>query len=206
MKRKYLEYLVLAVCIAVLAIIYLMPEPEPLPPIPESQPLGSVEQQFKRDVKAMPVIETVTAEVEEEFTPKDDIPLEDCDQVSLYYICKVNKVPMAYALAIIETESNFDYYAVGSRGEVGLFQIHPINWERMKAQDIDVKCTTGNIEAGVMILKESLDRAQELDYATMIYKCGESRATELISEGVKLKTCETVALLTMKYEAILNEN
>ena len=181
-------------------------------PIPEPKPYVSVSEQFMQDVKNLPdpkeEEEVLTEETkfwrnEDPFEPSDLIPLSYEDQISLHHICKLNHVPIAYALAIIETESNFDETAVGSCGEVGVFQINPVNWARFEAQGIDVHCMTGNLEAGVMMLREALDAYMEMDKATMVYKCGLGRARELINEGVRLDICDEVSGLTMFYEEVL---
>lgn len=183
-----------------------------LEPVPEPKAYVSVSEQFMQDVKNLPdpkeEEEVLTEETkfwrnEDPFEPSDLIPLSYEDQISLHHICKLNHVPIAYALAIIETESHFDETAVGSCGEVGVFQINPVNWARFEAQDIDVHCMTGNLEAGVMMLREALDAYMEMDKATMVYKCGLGRARELINEGVKLDICDEVSGLTMYYEEVL---
>ena len=181
-------------------------------PMPESKPYVSVSEQFMQDVKNLPdpkePEEVLTEQTkfwrnEDPFEPSDLIPLSYEDQISLHHICKLNHVPIAYALAIIETESHFDETAVGSCGEVGVFQINPVNWARFEAQDIDVHQMTGNLEAGVMMLREALDAYMEMDKATMVYKCGLGRARELINEGVRLDICDEVSGLTMFYEEVL---
>ena len=181
-------------------------------PIPEPKPYVSVSEQFMQDVKNLPdpkeeeeapTEETKFWRNKDPFEPSDLIPLSYEDQISLHHICKLNHVPIAYALAIIDTESHFDETAVGSCGEVGVFQINPVNWARFEAQDIDVHQMTGNLEAGVMMLREALDAYMEMDKATMVYKCGLGRARELINEGVRLDICDEVSGLTMFYEEVL---
>lgn len=194
-------------------VIYFTRDTTPdVGPIPEPKPYVSVSEQFMRDVQNLPdpkeEEETSTEQTkfwrnEDPFEPSDFIPLSYEDQISLHHICKLNHVPIAYALAIIDTESHFDETAVGSCGEVGVFQINPVNWARFEAQDIDVHCMTGNLEAGVMMLREALDTYMEMDKATMVYKCGLGRARELINEGVRLEVCDEVSSLTMFYEEVL---
>lgn len=183
------------------------PEPEP---VPEPKPYVTVSEQFTKDVQNLPDPKEIEVEEEtnfwrneEPFEPNDLIPLSAEDQIQLYHICRVNHVPMPYALAIIDTESNFDSTAVGSCGEVGVFQINPINWYRFEKQGIDVHTMTGNLEAGVMMLREALDAYMEMDSATMVYKCGLGRARELIAGGVRLEVCNEVSSLAMYYEEIL---
>ena len=183
------------------------PEPEP---VPEPKPYVTVSEQFMRDVQNLPDPKEIEVEEEtnfwrneEPFEPNDLIPLSAEDQIQLYHICRVNHVPMPYALAIIDTESNFDSTAVGSCGEVGVFQINPVNWYRFEQKGIDVHTMTGNLEAGAMMLREALDAYMEMDNATMVYKCGLGRTRELINEGVRLEVCDEVSSLAMYYEEIL---
>ena len=182
------------------------PEPES---VPEPKPYVTVSEQFMKDVQNLPDPKEIEEEEvnywrnEEPFEPLDLIPLCAEDQIQLYHICRVQNVPMPYALAIIDTESNFDPDAVGSCGEVGVFQINPVNWYRFEKQGIDVHTMTGNLEAGVMMLREALDAYMEMDSATMVYKCGLGRARELINEGVRLEVCDEVSSLAMYYEEIL---
>lgn len=169
----------------------------------------SVREQFMQDIKNLPdpveedpIIPTWRNE--DVYTYNPLIPMSEEDQKSLYYICKQNNVPMSYALAIIDSESDFKSDAIGSSGEVGVFQIHPVNWDRMEDKDIDVHCMTGNLEAGVLMLREALDMYMEMDRATMVYKCGPGRAKELIDQGIKLDICDEVSGLAMYYEELLN--
>ena len=198
------------VAVAFFGVLCLFPKKTVDIEIPEPTPYISVREQFMNDIKNLPdpveedpIIEpTWRNEDIYEYNPL--IPLSEEDQKSLYYICKRNNVPMSYALAIMDSESGFRAEAVGSCGEVGVFQIHPVNWDRMEARDIDVHCMTGNIEAGVLMLREALDTYMEMDKATMVYKCGAGRAKELIDQGVKLDICDEVSGLAMYYEEILN--
>lgn len=204
----------LAAIIFIWLIIFAIPEKTPdVEPIPEPKQYVSVSEQFMSDVKNLPDPKPIEEEDEEEtftywrnedtFQPCELISLSAEDQIQLYHICKVNHVPMAYALAIIHSESFFDETAVGACGEVGVFQINPINWYRFEQKEIDVQTMTGNLEAGVMMLREALDTYMEMDKATMVYKCGAGRAKELIEEGVRLEVCDEVSSLTMMYEELL---
>lgn len=182
------------------------------PIVYEVKPEITIHEQFMRDIKKLPdPVGSYEPKEEVEFWRNTDpfqanelIPLSEADQISLHHICKVNHVPMSFALAIIDTESNFDENAVGNCGEVGLFQINPVNWERMAEKDIDVHCTTGNMEAGVLMLREALDTYMEMDKATMVFKCGAGRAKELIDADIKLEVCDEVSSLAMYYEELLN--
>lgn len=172
-----------------------------------SEPVQDVTENVVNISKAVePPVEEPTVEVKKTvtyFNGSDQIPLTTDEQEALYCICKFHSVPMAYALAIMETESNFDYDAEGSVGEIGLMQVHPVWWESMAEQRIDVHTVEGNMEAGVLILSECLRAFREMDACTMGYKCGIGRATELVGEGVRLDFCDKVVDLCMKYETII---
>ena len=202
---RVMEAISLAVSVITILILVIWPPMDAPEPNPEEEPYTPVKVQVLKDTPKVIHLSTVECQ-QSEFKPTDEIGLYYDDQLTLHQLCKENNVPMAYALAIIETESNFRYDAVGSLGEVGLFQIHPINWELFEAKGVDVNTAKGNIEAGVTILAECLNKCKELDASTMYYKCGPSRAQELMLDGVRLKVCDRVALLTMYYEGILNEN
>ena len=214
MKYDFKDFVMIGlVAVIFVWVIWFTRDTTPdIEPVPEPKAYVSVSEQFMQDVKNLPdpkeEEEVLTDETkfwrnEDPFEPSDLIPLSYEDQISLHHICKLNHVPIAYALAIIETESHFDETAVGSCGEVGVFQINPVNWARFEAQDIDVHQMTGNLEAGVMMLREALDAYMEMDKATMVYKCGLGRARELINEGVRLDICDEVSGLTMFYEEVL---
>ena len=211
-EKNDVVMMIIAAAAFIAVLVFTRDKTPDVEPIPEPKPYVSVSEQFMQDVKNLPDPkedeETPTEETkfwrnEDPFEPSDFIPLSYEDQISLHHICKLNHVPIAYALAIIDTESHFDETAVGSCGEVGVFQINPVNWARFEAQDIDVHQMTGNLEAGVMMLREALDAYMEMDKATMVYKCGLGRARELINEGVRLEVCDEVSSLTMFYEEVL---
>lgn len=208
--RKDVVMMICAAAAFVWVLIFTRDRTPDLEPVPEPKPYVTVSEQFMKDVQNLPDPKEI--EVEEEtnfwrnevpFEPSDLIPLLAEDQIQLYHICRVNHVPMPYALAIIDTESNFNSEVVGSCGEVGVFQINPVNWYRFEQKGIDVHTMTGNLEAGVMMLREALDAYMEMDSATMVYKCGLGRARELIAEDVRLEVCDEVSSLAMYYEKIL---
>ena len=210
---KRIDIILTAVAAALtIFVIIKYPSPRELPEVeaPEAAVLSvSVEEEFIEDVKALPgpaiKEEVKTWQRVEEFTPTDEILLDAADQTTLYYLCKQNNVPMAYALAIIESESDFKWDAVGSLGECGVFQINPVNWEHFESIGIDIHTHAGNLEAGVIMLSECLEHFHEIDGATMGYKCGIYKAKELVAEGVRLSFCDEIVDLTRKYQEVLDE-
>lgn len=136
----------------------------------------------------------------------DRISLSTDEQKHLYDVCKKWNVPVAYACAVIQSESHFDNEVVGGCGEVGYMQVHPVNWERMDQLGLNVRNNLDNLECGVIILHENIEYFREFDAATMGYKCGTGRAAELIAEGIILEVCEEVAQQTMYYESVIAED
>jgi len=208
--RKDVVMMMCAAAAFIWVLIFTQDKTPDFEPVPEPKPYVTVSEQFMKDVQNLSGPKEIETEEETNFwrnevpfEPSGLIPLSAEDQIQLYHICRVQNVPMPYALAIIDTESNFDSTAVGSCGEVGVFQINPVNWYRFEKQGIDVHTMTGNLEAGVMMLREGLDAYMEMDSATMVYKCGLGRAKELINEGVRLEVCDEVSSLAMYYEEIL---
>lgn len=210
---KRIDVIMTAVC-AFVTIVTLaaLPKPKEIPDVEvvetvEADPI-TVKEQVMTEIKALPapaVKEDITTwqRPEDEFIPTDEILLDAADQTTLYYLCKQNNVPMAYALAIMESESDFNWDAVGSLGECGVFQINPVNWEHFESIGIDIHTHAGNLEAGVIMLSECLEHFHEIDGATMGYKCGIYKAKELVAEGIRLSFCDEIVDLTMKYQEVL---
>ena len=175
--RKDVVMMICAAAAFIWVLIFTQDKTPDLEPVPEPKPYVTVSEQFMKDVQNLPdpkeieeEEETIFWRNEVPFEPTDFIPLSAEDQIQLYHICRVNHVPMPYALAIIDTESNFKVDVVGSCGEVGVFQINPVNWYRFEKQGIDVHTMTGNLEAGVMMLREALDSYMEMDSAIRMHR------------------------------------
>lgn len=176
-------------------------QPEPLKVIRLEESVTSIE-----DVPEAFTEEDIPEEWKEikPFKPYDCIPLDEWEQEYLFSCCKEYNVPVTYALAIIESETHFNWDAVGSCGEIGIFQVHPINWEWATEKNQDPHTHAGNICTGVEILSNNIKEFGEMDKATMGFKCGTARAHELINEGVKLSICDTVSGYAEKWEELLN--
>lgn len=159
---------------------------------------------FETPTEAEPEQE-VNKELVEVWQGSSEIDLPEDEQEVLYSLCIKYSVPMAYALAIIESESGFDSESIGSLGEVGYFQIHPCHWDEMSQNGIDVFTTYGNLEAGVKILNDCLVTFRDLEAATMGFKCGKYRAIDLVSQGVRLESAKEVTELAIYYEPIVKE-
>ena len=98
--------------------------------------------------------------------------------------CDDYNVPYALALAIAEVETHFDPDAVSPTGDHGLMQINEINHEWLSQNGIDVHTYEGNIEGGIFIIADLLDRFETPERALMAYNCGPTGARNLWDAGV----------------------
>ena len=93
------------------------------------------------------------------------------------------------ALAVAETESRFDMTAVGSLGEVGMFQLLPgpggaYHGEIETATGLDVHTDAGNIAGGVWKLAGLMKKYGNANDAAMAYNMGEGGAKKARANGV----------------------
>lgn len=97
--------------------------------------------------------------------------------------CEEYGVPYALALAIAEVETHFDPDAVSGTGDYGLMQINTCNHEWLAEKGIDVMTHEGNIEAGIYIISQHLEKYGEPELALMAYNCGPTGARRLWDAG-----------------------
>lgn len=97
--------------------------------------------------------------------------------------CEEYGVPYALALAIAEVETHFDPDAVSGAGDYGLMQINTCNHEWLAEKGIDVMTHEGNIEAGIYIISQHLEKYGEPELALMAYNCGPTGAKRLWDAG-----------------------
>jgi len=115
-----------------------------------------------------------------------DVPL---DAEVLEYLtgqCELRGVPVALALAMIETESNYDADAVSADGScLGLMQISKINtdWLGEELGTTDLRDARQNIEAGLYILAGYLDKYDDIHKALMCYNMGHAGAKRAWKKG-----------------------
>lgn len=93
------------------------------------------------------------------------------------------------ALAVAEAESQFDMTAVGSLGEVGMFQLLPgpgdaYHEEIEAATGLDVHTDAGNIAGGVWKLAGLMKKYGNANDAAMAYNMGEGGAAKARANGV----------------------
>ena len=105
-------------------------------------------------------------------------------QVTMLEMCEKYEVPFALALAVAEQESTFNPDAVSTTDDYGLMQINKINFEWLREKGIEPLEHKGNIEAGVMILSESVRKHGDYGLALMAYNCGDTGAKRLWEKGI----------------------
>lgn len=97
--------------------------------------------------------------------------------------CEEYGVPYALALAIADVETHFDPDAVSGTGDYGLMQINAINHEWLSELGIDVMTYEGNIEAGIYMISQHLNKYGEPELALMAYNSGPTGAQRLWDAG-----------------------
>ena len=90
-------------------------------------------------------------------------------------------VPASLALAIAQRESNFDNNAVGSAGEIGIFQLLPSTAAQLGVDPTD---PTQNIAGGVAYLAQLLRTfGGDTQKAAAAFNCGPTCVSNAISQG-----------------------
>lgn len=131
------------------------------------------------------VVETMPGEVTDEAEQieaaliesgylREDIPLSYDLQDELQTSCLRWGIPYELALAVIQTESNFDPAAVGPDGrDHGLFQIRDSNFQWLTdCTGEDPTDPTGNIRCGVWMLHYLVDKYGDTETALTAYRYG----------------------------------
>lgn len=105
---------------------------------------------------------------------REDVPLSYDLQDELQTSCLRWGIPYELALAVIQTESNFDPEAVGPDGrDHGLFQIRDSNFQWLTdCTGEDPMETTGNIRCGVWLLHYLVDKYGDTETALTAYRYG----------------------------------
>lgn len=103
--------------------------------------------------------------------------------------CEEYGCPYPLALAVAQTESNFDMDAVGASGEVGIMQLNPgpgssYHAEIQAATGLDPTTVSGNIAGGCYKLGLYLDKYGSVEKAAMAYNMGEGGARSAWDSGI----------------------
>lgn len=133
--------------------------------------------------------ETTEPQEQEETQPVKvyiDVPLSNELQEFIENLADEYDIPSEVVVAIIKRESNFDRYAVGGEGEMGLMQIHPCNtWQLYEELGVsDLFDPEENIWGGIYLLSKVFHKYDTTAMALMCYNCGETRAKQLFAQGI----------------------
>jgi len=132
-----------------------------------------------------------------------NVPLTPELQIHAQQICDQYHVGYAFFLAMCESESSFNPEALGDSGaSQGLMQINRCNWERY---DLDASMVFDNVEIGIRMMAELIEKYQEFDAVVMAYKGGESFADEWIAQGKRLDCCDKLVERTMYWQTVIDE-
>lgn len=115
------------------------------------------------------------------------MPYEWQDYMRTY--CEEYGCPYPLALAVAQTESNFDMDAVGASGEVGIMQLNPgpggsYHAEIQAATGLDPTTASGNIAGGCYKLGLYLAKYGNVEKAAMAYNMGEGGAKNAWAGGI----------------------
>jgi len=141
----------------------------------------------------------------------EKIPLDPHLQEIMWNECERWGCPYTLALAVAEVESEFDMWAVGAIGEVGLMQLNPgpggaYHDELEAATGMDPKTQEGNISCGVYLLGKYMTLYDDVAKSAMAYSMGHSGAKKAWAAGVTtIDHAEKVLAAMARWEAALHE-
>lgn len=113
-----------------------------------------------------------------------DMPYEE--QEFLFCLCRGYNIDFCLAMAVIQTESQFDANAISSTNDYGLMQINEMNhdWLTETLGVTDYLDPYQNIRAGMFVLRKLFERYQDTELVLMAYKMGENGASRLWDKGI----------------------
>lgn len=140
----------------------------------------------------------------------DAVPLPYDLQDIMRSACSTYGCPYPMALAVAETESQFDQEAVGAVGEVGIMQLNPgpggaYHAELEAATGQDPAAPSGNIVCGVYLLGKYMATYGDPAMAAMAYNMGEAGAKKAWAAGVTSTDYTAAVLEAMeRWECLVN--
>ena len=189
--------LFVAVCVVMVAKAYSEePAAEPAAPEASAAPAAILptellfnaaeEEEYMEDPQETEKIEEALL-AQGYFSLAVPMPYEWQDYMRTY--CEEYGCPYPLALAVAQTESNFDMDAVGASGEVGIMQLNPgpggsYHAEIQAATGLDPTTASGNIAGGCYKLGLYLDKYGSVEKAAMAYNMGEGGARSAWDSGI----------------------
>lgn len=199
-RNKVLAFIALAlfvvVCVVMVAKAYSEePAAEPAAPEASAAPAAimptellftAAEEEYMEDPQETEKIEEALL-AQGYFSLAVPMPYEWQDYMRTY--CEEYGCPYPLALAVAQTESNFDMDAVGASGEVGIMQLNPgpggsYHAEIQAATGLDPTTTSGNIAGGCYKLGTYLAKYENVEKAAMAYNMGEAGAKAAWKNGI----------------------
>lgn len=201
-RNKVLAFIALAlfvaVCVVMVAKAY-SEEPAAEPAVPEASAApaailptellftaAAAEEEYMEDPQETEKIEEALL-AQGYFSLAVPMPYEWQDYMRTY--CEEYGCPYPLALAVAQTESNFDMDAVGASGEVGIMQLNPgpgssYHAEIQAATGLDPTTASGNIAGGCYKLGLYLAKYGSVEKAAMAYNMGEGGARSAWDSGI----------------------
>ena len=194
-RNKVLAFIALAlfvaVCVVMVAKAYSEePAAEPAAVtaaiLPTELLFNAAEEEYMEDPQETEKIEEALL-AQGYFSLAVPMPYEWQDYMRTY--CEEYGCPYPLALAVAQTESNFDMDAVGASGEVGIMQLNPgpggsYHAEIQAATGLDPTTTSGNIAGGCYKLGLYLAKYGSVEKAAMAYNMGEGGARSAWDSGI----------------------
>jgi len=200
-RNKVLAFIALAlfvaVCVVMVAKAYSEePAAEPAAPEASAAPAAilptellftaAAEEEYMEDPQEAEKIEEALL-AQGYFSLAVPMPYEWQDYMRTY--CEEYGCPYPLALAVAQTESNFDMDAVGASGEVGIMQLNPgpggsYHAEIQAATGLDPTTASGNIAGGCYKLGLYLAKYGSVEKAAMAYNMGEGGARSAWDSGI----------------------
>ena len=116
-----------------------------------------------------------------------DVPLSDEIQDTIFKLCEEYDFEPVLILAMIKKESWFVIDVKSADGKCyGLMQIHIINHNRLREilGITDFLNPKQNIHAGIFMMRELLDKYEDLTIALMSYNAGETGMRRQVNRGI----------------------
>ena len=190
-RNKVLAFIALAlfvaVCVVMVAKAYSEePAAEPAAPEASAAPAAILPTELLFNAQEAEKIEEALL-AQGYFSLAVPMPYEWQDYMRTY--CEEYGCPYPLALAVAQTESNFDMDAVGASGEVGIMQLNPgpgssYHAEIQAATGLDPTTASGNIAGGCYKLGLYLDKYGSVEKAAMAYNMGEGGARSAWDSGI----------------------
>lgn len=132
-----------------------------------------------------------------------DIPLELDIQRHIFDECQLHEVPYELAMAVmyVETGGTYKTDLRSKTNDSGLFQVNDVHKKWLKESGItDLYNPYQNSSAGIWILKDSLNKGDNIHTSLMVYNIGHGGAKKLWKKGIysskySRKVVETMDLL-----------